>query len=65
MKGGYVHGKSDEISQHVAEKPVSMQDFNATIAQAMGIDLKHIDHSPSGRPFTEADKGVPLAEVFA
>lgn len=65
MKGGYVHGSSDEIGERVAEKPVTMQDCNATIAQAMGIDLKHIDHSPSGRPFTVADKGQPVMEVFA
>jgi hypothetical protein len=65
MKGGYVHGSSDETGERVAEKPVTMQDCNATIAQAMGIDLKHIDHSPSGRPFTVADKGVPVVELFA
>ena len=65
MKGGYVHGKSDEIGEHVAEKPVTMQDCNATIAQAMGIDLQHIEHSPSGRPFTVADKGKPVVELFA
>jgi hypothetical protein len=65
MKGGYVHGSSDEIGERVAEKPVTMQDCNATIAQAMGIDLQHIDHSPSGRPFTVADKGQPVMEVFA
>lgn len=65
MKGGYVHGSSDEIGERVAEKPVTMQDCNATIAQAMGIDLQHIDHSPSGRPFTVADKGKPVVELFA
>ena len=65
MKGGYVHGKSDEIGERVAENPVTMQDCNATIAQAMGIDLQHIEHSPSGRPFTVADKGNPVMEVFA
>ncbi len=65
MKGGYVHGSSDEIGERVAEKPVTMQDSNATIAQAMGIDLQHIEQSPSGRPFTVADKGKPLIELFA
>ena len=65
VKGGYVHGSSDEIGERVAEKPVTMQDCNATIAQAMGIDLQHIEQSPSGRPFTVADKGKPLIELFA
>jgi hypothetical protein len=65
VKGGFVHGQSDEIGERVAEKPVTMQDFNATIAQAMGIDLQHIEHSPSGRPFTVADKGRPVMELLA
>ncbi len=65
IKGGYVYGKSDEIGARVAEKPVTMPDCNATIAQAMGIDLQHIEHSPSGRPFTVADKGRPIIDLFA
>jgi hypothetical protein len=65
IKGGYVYGKSDEIGARVAEKPVTMPDCNATIAQAMGIDLQHIEHSPSGRPFTVADKGKPIMGLFA
>ena len=65
MKGGYVHGQSDEIGERVAENPVTMPDLNATIAQAMGIDLQHIEHSPSGRPFTMTDKGKPVVALFA
>lgn len=65
VKGGYVYGKSDETGERVAEKPVTMQDCNATIALAMGIDLQHIEHSPSGRPFTVADKGKAVTELFA
>jgi Protein of unknown function (DUF1501) len=65
IRGGYVYGKSDEIGERVAENPVTMPDCNATIAQAMGIDLLHIEHSPSGRPFTVADKGKPVMELFA
>lgn len=65
MKAGYIHGKSDEIGEHVAEKPVTMPDFNATIAKAMGLDLQKIEHSPSGRPFTVADQGKPVDELFS
>lgn len=65
VKGGNVHGKSDATGNHVQEKPVTMPDCNATIAQAMGIDLGQIEHSPSGRPFTIADKGKPVVELFA
>jgi len=65
VKGGNVHGKSDGSGNHVQEKPVTMPDCNATIAQAMGIDLGQMEHSPSGRPFTVADKGKPVGELFA
>lgn len=65
IKRGYVHGQSDEIGERVADKPVTMPDFNATVAHAMGIDLTHIEYSPSGRPFTPADQGQPVMDLFA
>ena len=65
MKAGYVYGSSDEAAQRVADKPVTMPDFNATIAQALGIDLEKIHHSPSRRPFTVAHNGTPITELFA
>jgi hypothetical protein len=65
MKGGYVYGKSDKAGERIAENPVNMPDFNATIAYAMGIDLEQVEHSPSGRPFTVADKGKLIDDLFA
>ena len=65
MKGGFVYGKSDEAGERVAENAVTMPELNATIAQALGIDLNAVEHSPSGRPFTVADKGKPVIELFA
>ncbi|MEY5025570.1 MAG: hypothetical protein RLZZ244_1098, partial [Verrucomicrobiota bacterium] len=52
-------------AERVAEKPVTMADFNATVAMALGLDLHQIETSPSGRPFTIADKGKPVQELFA
>lgn len=65
MKGGYVHGKTDSIADRVAEKPVTMPDFNATIAQALGVSLDKVEHSSSGRPFTVANEGRPVMDLFA
>jgi hypothetical protein len=64
IKGGYVHGASDAVGEQVAEKPVTMPDLNATIAQSLGIDPEHVELSPSGRPFTVADKGRPILDLF-
>jgi len=43
---------------------VQPADFNATIAHALGLPLDKVVTSPSGRPFTVADKGKPLLELF-
>jgi hypothetical protein len=64
IKGGTVYGKSDEAGERVADNLVQMPDFNATVAQAMGIDLMKTEIAPSGRPFTVANDGKPIAELF-
>jgi hypothetical protein len=48
-----------------ADQPVTMPDFNATIARLMGIDLQAKEISLSGRPFTVANDGQPIAELVA
>ena len=65
IKGGFVYGKSDAAGDRVAEDAVEMPDLNATIALALGIDLEQTETSPSGRPFTVADKGRPVMPLFA
>ena len=65
IKGGQVYGASDERGFAVAEKQVSIPDFNATIAYALGLPLDQVLYSPSKRPFTVVDKGRPITELFA
>ncbi|MCB1205553.1 MAG: DUF1501 domain-containing protein [Verrucomicrobiae bacterium] len=65
VKGGRAHGKTDERGASILEKPVKVQDFNATIGYALGLPLDQVLYSPSMRPFTLADKGQPLVELFA
>mgnify|MGYP003966160753 CR=1 FL=1 len=64
IKEGYVHGKSDKRAHYVEEKGVGMDDLNATIAWAMGIDIHKITYSPSGRPFKIARDGSPITEIL-
>ncbi len=64
VKGGYVHGKTDKGIE-VTESPVSVPDLNATIAYALGLPLDTVIYSPTKRPFTIADKGRPLTQLFA
>jgi hypothetical protein len=49
----------------VAESPVTIPDFNATIAYALGIPIRKELFSPTGRPFTVAHKGEPVVDLFA
>jgi hypothetical protein len=65
VKGGYKHGTTDPKGERVKENPVTVQDFNATIAAALGLPHDLVVMSPSGRPFKFADQGVPVKEVFA
>lgn len=65
VRGGQRYGKTDAEGREVAEDPVSIQDFNATIAYACGLPLDHVLTSPSGRPFKVADKGSPITSIFA
>ena len=46
------------------ENKVSVPDFNATIAYGMGLPYNEVVYSPSKRPFTVADTGTPVVELF-
>ncbi|MDB4464623.1 DUF1501 domain-containing protein [bacterium] len=65
IKEGYVHGKSDKRGHYVDESPVKMEDLNATIAYAMGMDINKTIYSPSGRPFKIASAGEVLRDILA
>jgi len=64
IKGGQAWGKTDKEGKEVASHPVTVPDFNATIAYALGLPLEYTIHSPSGRPFKVADKGRAVVELF-
>lgn len=65
FKGGFAYGQTDEGAENVIENPVKIQDFNATVAYAMGMPLDHVIYSPSKRPFTVAHKGKPVLDLLA
>lgn len=65
IKQGYVHGKSDKRGHYVDESPVKMEDLNATIAYAMGMDINKTIYSPSGRPFKIANAGEVITDILA
>jgi hypothetical protein len=64
IKGGQAYGSTDKTGEEVEENFTEVPEFNATIANALGLPLRKIVHSPSKRPFTVADKHDPITELF-
>ena len=65
VKGGFTYGKTDKEGREAIENKVKIPDLNASIAYALGLPLDQVIYSPSKRPFTIADKGQPLLDLFA
>jgi uncharacterized protein (DUF1501 family) len=42
VKKGYVHGATDEFGWNIAEKPVPIHDFHATLLHLFGLDHKRL-----------------------
>jgi hypothetical protein len=48
VKGGVVHGETDEFSYNVVQDPVHLRDLNATLLHLMGIDHMRFTHRVQG-----------------
>jgi uncharacterized protein (DUF1501 family) len=55
IKGGIVHGRSDEIGATVAEDKVHVHDLHATILHLMGLDHEKLTYRHAGRDFRLTD----------
>ena len=64
IRGGQIYGKTNKGGHEVAENKLTPPDFNATIGYALGLPLDQVIYSPSKRPFTVADKGQPVTQLF-
>jgi hypothetical protein len=64
IKGGRFYGSSDKDGFSPDEDGVTISDFNATIAYALGLPLKKEFFAKSGRPFKVAHDGDPLLKLF-
>ena len=66
IKGGQAVGKTSEDGMEVADRPVSVADFLATVCMALGIDPQKPNPSNVGRPIPITDRGAkPIQEVLA
>jgi len=66
VRGGYVHGATDEFGFKAGDKPVHVHDLHATILQLLGFDHTKLTFRHAGRDFRLTDVyGKAVRELIA
>ena len=66
VKGGYVHGASDEFGFAAEEKKMHVHDLHATMLHLMGINHEKLTYRYSGRDFRLTDvEGTVHKDIIA
>ncbi len=66
VKGGTIHGATDDFGFKAIEKPVHVHDLHATILHLMGIDHTKLTYRYSGRDFRLTDvSGNVIKEILS
>ncbi|HET6573853.1 MAG TPA: DUF1501 domain-containing protein [Fimbriiglobus sp.] len=63
VKGGQAVGKTAEDGMTVADHPVSVVDFLATVFSAVGVDPSKENNTPEGRPIVLVKGGTVIKEL--
>jgi uncharacterized protein (DUF1501 family) len=63
LKGGLVHGKTDEIGFHAVEDRHYVTDVHATILHQLGLDSRKLEIP--GRKRLDIDHGTPIKAIIA
>ncbi len=62
IKGGTVHGATDELGFHASERRHYVTDIHATVLKQLGLDAHQLEIP--GRKRLEIDFGQPIAEII-
>ena len=66
VKGGYVHGKTDELGLKTIEDKVHVHDLHATMLHLLGLDHTKLSYRHAGRDFRLTDVyGQIVNEIMA
>ena len=66
VKGGYVHGATDEFGFKAVDKPVHVHDLHATLLKLLGFDHEKLTYRYAGRDFRFTDvHGNVVNEIIA
>ena len=55
IKGGVVHGETDDFCYNIVQDPVHVHDLNATVLHLLGIDHTRLTYKYQGRDFRLTD----------
>jgi uncharacterized protein (DUF1501 family) len=64
VRGGIVHGGTDEDGANVVGLPTTVPDLLATMANQLGLDPEHTEATPAGRPISITDDGTPIRALL-
>lgn len=66
VRGGYVHGSTDEFGFAAQENPVPVHDLHATMLHLLGFDHERLTYRTAGRDFRLTDvHGRVIPELIA
>ena len=66
IKGGIVHGETDDYGYNIVADPVHIHDLNATVLRCLGIDHTRLTYRFQGRDFRLTDvEGVVVEPLLA
>ncbi|HZZ71064.1 MAG TPA: DUF1501 domain-containing protein [Pirellulales bacterium] len=65
IKGGIVHGATDEVGYKAVEHPHYCSDLHATILQQLGLDPKKMEVEALGRTMKLVEEGAPITEILS
>ena len=67
IRGGVVHGETDDFSYNVTEDPVHIRDINATILHLLGIDHDRfiVKHQGLDQRLTGVEPAYPIKAVMS
>jgi hypothetical protein len=67
VKGGIVHGETDDFSYNIVKDPVHVRDFQATLLHQFGLDHEKFTYKYQGldQRLTGVEKAYVVKDILA
>ena len=67
IKGGHIHGETDDFSYNIIKDPIHIHDFHATVLHALGIQHDRLNYRYQGLDMrlTGVENSKIIKEIFA